>query len=48
MKKVLSILLIGVLVVSVVGWFSAWIGAMLFNNTIVEDLKLMTEPITTW
>lgn len=48
MKKILSILLIGVIVVSVVGWLCAWIGAMLYNNTIVEDLELAAKPITTW
>lgn len=48
MKKALSVFLIGVLIISVVGWFGAWIGAMLFNNTVVEDLHLVSERITTW
>lgn len=48
MKKILGIIILGVLVVGIVGLFCAWIGAMLFNNTVVEDLGWVTEPITTW
>lgn len=48
MKKILGIIILGVLVVGIVGLFCAWIGAMLFNNTVVEDLHWVTEPITTW
>ena len=45
---ILGILLIGILVVGIAGLLCAWIGAMLFNNIVVEDLHQVTEPITTW
>lgn len=35
---ILGILLIGILVVGIAGLLCAWIGAMLFNNIVVEDL----------